>query len=185
MPSPHDILRFWFEVAGAEKWFAKNDAFDAEIRTRFEHISIELAAEMRMNGRHNWLADKNSALALILVLDQFPRNMYRQTKAAFAWDDLALQAARLAIGKSHDVQTGQDRRAFFYKPFMHAESLAIQDEGVELMEMRLDNPDTLFHARAHRKLIARFGRFPHRNESLGRASTADEISYLKSGAYRP
>ncbi|MCF6275394.1 MAG: DUF924 domain-containing protein, partial [Robiginitomaculum sp.] len=109
----------------------------------------------------------------------------RGTKAAFAWDDLALSCAKQAIEKGYDLKTGQDRRAFFYLPFMHAEDMAAQDECVRLMDMCIDNPDNLFHAKEHRKLIARFGRYPHRNAVLGRESTDEEIEYLQSGGYSP
>ncbi len=157
-----DILDFWFEQAGPVKWYAKSDAFDADIRARFEEFSVDAAAQVKRQGTHEWQADPDAALALIIALDQFPRNMYRDNKGAFAWDAFALACAQNAVEQGHDIKTSQDRRAFFYMPFMHSEDLAMQDECVRLMDMRIDSDSSLFHAKAHRKLIAGFGRFPHR-----------------------
>jgi len=182
---PDHILDFWFEQAGPEKWYARSDAFDADIRARFEDFSISAAALLTTTGGHDWQDEPASALALIIALDQFSRNMYRGTKAAFAWDDLALVCAKQAVDRGYDLKTGQTRRAFIYMPYMHAEDMAAQDECVRLMDMRIDNPDNLFHAAQHRKLIARFGRYPHRNAVLGRDSTDEEIHYLNSGGYSP
>ena len=133
----------------------------------------------------NWEKTPESHLALIIVLDQFPRNMYRGTSAAFAWDAMALASAKRAIAKFSDLKIHQDRRAFIYMPFMHAENLSDQDECVRLAEGRLDNTSTLHHAREHRKVIERFGRFPHRNIIIGRESTEDEINFLEDGGYSP
>jgi len=180
-----DILNFWFEEAGPAKWYARSDAFDADIRARFEDFATSAAATLKMTGTHDWQNNPASALALIIALDQFSRNMYRDTKGAFAWDDLALTCAKLAVDKGHDLKTGQAMRAFFYLPYMHAEDLNVQDACVRLMDVRIDNPDNLFHAAEHRKLIARFGRYPHRNAVLGRDSTDEEIKYLISGGYSP
>ncbi len=182
---PDHILDFWFEQAGPDKWYRQSDAFDADIRARFEDFSIGAAALLATKGVHDWQDGPGSALALIIALDQFSRNMYRGTKAAFAWDDLALSCAKQAVDKGYDLKTGQARRAFFYLPYMHAEDMAAQDECVRLMDMRIDNPDNLFHAKEHRKLIARFGRYPHRNAVLGRESTDDEVKYLQGGGYAP
>ena len=179
------IIKFWFEEAGPKKWFGGDDAFDAEIRARFEDIAIEAAARLRLAHQHDWQARPDTSLALVLMLDQFPRNMYRETKAAFTWDDLALSVARLAVEKGYDLKTDMTRRSFFYIPFMHAEDLAAQDECVRLVEMRLDNDSTLFHAKAHREMIARFGRFPYRNAVLERENTEAETDYLRSGGYTP
>jgi len=117
-------------------------------------------------------------LALIIVLDQFSRNMYRGTKAAFAWDDLALNAAQSMVDKGWDLKIPQDKRAFIYMPFMHAENLAAQNECVRLVDSRLNDASTLHHAKEHRKLIDRFGRFPHRNKMVGRTCTLEEERFL-------
>lgn len=132
-----------------------------------------------------WQSSPESSLALIIVLDQFPRNMYRGTKAAFAWDTKALAAAQAVIDKGWDLKTPQDRRAFIYMPFMHAEDLQAQNQCVSLVDSRLDDPSTLHHAKEHRKLIKRFGRFPHRNAVLGRKSTDAEMRFLNKGGYSP
>ena len=179
------ILKFWFEQAGPAKWYHGGDAFDADIRRRFESFSVDAAAHLKKNARHEWEEEPASSLALIIALDQFTRNMYRDTKAAFAFDDLALACARRAIDKGYDLKTDQSRRAFFYMPFMHAEDMAIQDECVRLIDMRLDSESSLFHAKEHQKLIARFGRFPHRNAILGRKSSKEEATFLHNGGYSP
>ncbi|NNC36318.1 MAG: DUF924 domain-containing protein [Acidimicrobiales bacterium] len=182
---PDSILDFWFEEAGPKKWYNGGDAFDAEIRSRFESFTIETAAKLRRDGQHKWEDDPNSGLALIIALDQFPRNMFRATKAAFAFDDLALLLAQRAVDRGYDLKIGQDRRAFFYMPYMHSENLKIQDECIRLIDMRLDNANNLHHAREHRKLIAKFNRFPHRNAILGRQSTPEEQRFLNAGGYSP
>jgi len=130
-----------------------------------------------------WEATPESLLALIIVLDQFSRNMYRDTKAAYAWDKQALGAAQSMVDKGWDLKIDHNRRAFIYMPFMHAEDLAVQNECVRLIDSRLSDADTLHHAKEHRKIINRFGRFPHRNAVLGRSSTEEEKHFLKEGAY--
>jgi len=185
MVSVDNILEFWFEKAGPKKWYAKSDEFDADIRAKFEDFSISAAAQIKRQGEHDWQNEPASALALIIALDQFPRNMYRDNKGAFAWDAYALSCAKSAVEQGHDMKMGQDKRAFFYMPFMHSEALAMQDECVRLMDMFIDSDSSLFHAKAHRKLIADFGRFPHRNEMLGREITIAEKTFLADGGYIP
>jgi len=180
-----EILSFWFDEAGSKKWYNGGDSFDALVRERFETAAVKAAAALDETCPHDWEQTPEQTLALIIMLDQFPRNMYRGTKGAFAFDALALAAARRAVGKGFDLKLPQLRRAFIYMPYMHAEDMAMQDECVRLIDMRLDNASSLFHARAHRKLIARFGRFPHRNEILGRASSAEEQDFLHQGGYTP
>ncbi len=180
-----EILNYWFELSGPSKWYAKSDAFDADIRTKFEEFSIGAAAFLKVEGKHPWLEKPDSALALIICLDQFPRNMYRDNMGAFAWDELALTCAKNSIALGHDLKTLQNRRQFFYLPYMHAEDLATQDECVRLIDGRLDSSSNLFHAKAHRKLISDFGRFPHRNEILGRENTKAERQFLADGGYSP
>lgn len=177
---PADILSFWFDEAGPKQWFKQSDAFDAEIRRRFEDTTLSLATDSS-----GWDETAENALALIIALDQFPRNMYRGTTAAFAFDDRALGHAKAMTAKGWDLKIDQARRSFVYMPFMHSEDIAEQDECVRLMDMRLDNASNLHHAKEHRKVIERFGRFPHRNEILGRESTAEEIAFLKNGGYAP
>ena len=185
MIAADDILEFWFEASGPKKWFKVSDAFDAEIRRQFEDLCIESAAQLRQKNTHKWQNSPNSILALIICLDQFPRNMYRGTKGAFAFDDLGLQLAQHAVKKRYDLKIDQLQRPFIYMPYMHSEDLAMQDECVRLMESRLKNESNLFHAQEHRKTIARFGRFPHRNTIIGRQSSQEEIEYLEGGGYTP
>lgn len=185
MATPDDILNFWFEESGPKDWFKKSDAFDAEIRARFESSAIDVAANLRANALHPWEALPEPSLALLIALDQFPRNMYRDTIAAFAWDDLALGAANRMVDVGFDLKIENVRRAFCYMPFMHSEDITDQDRCVALMDERLDGDGNLKHAKQHRELIERFGRFPHRNKILGRKSTAEETAFLKAGGYAP
>ncbi len=185
MQSPEDILEFWFEETDKKNWFKASDAFDSEIRSRFETKAVNLASSLLMAEPHPWEANPEDWLALIIALDQFPRNMYRNTPGAFAWDDLALKVARRMVKDFQDLKIPQERRAFIYMPFMHSEDIVMQNKCVELCDARLDDESTLFHAKAHRKLIEQFGRFPHRNEILGRDSTSAEIAFLKDGGYAP
>jgi uncharacterized protein (DUF924 family) len=185
MISPSDILRFWFSETDKKHWFNATDAFDAEIRNRFEVSAMAAASSLLDTTPHGWEASIESSLALILMLDQFPRNMYRGTPGAFAWDSLAVAVAGRMVDKSWDLKTAQERRAFIYMPFMHSEDLAVQDKCVALCDARLEDESTLFHAKAHRKLILEFGRFPHRNKVLGRDSTPAEKAFLDAGGYSP
>ena len=185
MVTPGDILAFWFEDSKKSNWFNATDAFDADIRHKFEASAIDIAGLLARHSPHHWEADPNSALALILMLDQFPRNMYRGTRAAFAWDPLALNIAKRMVEKNKGISIKQDRRAFIYMPYMHSESLDDQIHCVELVDARLDDASTLHHAQQHHRVIERFGRFPHRNLVLGRASTAEEIAFLNQGGYAP
>jgi len=147
---------------------------------RFEETVLSLATDIQ-----GWEENPEGSLALIIALDQFPRNIYRGNKAAFAFDDKALKAAMAMTDKGWDLKIDQARRAFIYMPFMHAEDLCAQNECVRLVDSRLNDSSTLHHAKEHRKVIERFGRFPHRNEILGRESTAVETVFLKSGGYTP
>jgi len=179
-----DILSFWFDEIDKKLWFVSTDAFDARIRQKFEGLAVTLRAEM--TGRpHKWEAELDAHFALIIALDQFPRNMYRGTAASFAWDAHALQAAQRFVDKGWDLKLPQSRRAFAYMPFMHAEDIKAQAECVRLVDSRLDDNNTLFHAKAHQKMIEAFGRFPHRNAVLGRENTPQEIAYIKDGGYSP
>jgi len=178
--TPNEILTFWFEEAGSGRWFQKSDAFDAQVRMQFEETVLSLATDAQ-----DWIETPEGSLALIIALDQFPRNIYRGTKAAFAFDDKALGYAQGMTDKGWDLKIDQSRRAFVYMPFMHAENISAQNESVRLMDMRLNNDNNLYHAKEHRKVIERFGRFPHRNEILGRKSTAEETAFLENGGYAP
>jgi uncharacterized protein (DUF924 family) len=175
---PNDILGFW-RSAGPRKWFAKSDAFDSAIRLKFEPVH-HAAARGEYDG---WAETADGALALILLLDQFPRNLYRGSAHAFATDPKARAIARTAIAAGHHRRVEPELRQFFLLPFEHSEDLADQDQAVALAEA-LGDPDTLRWARLHRDIIVRFGRFPHRCPCLGRETTAPEQAFLEEGGFK-
>jgi uncharacterized protein (DUF924 family) len=181
---PEAVLRFWFGVGDEygkprRAWFAKDDAFDAEIRARFAGLHDEAAA-----GRlAAWCDAPGSCLALVVLLDQFSRNLYRDSARAFAADSLALAAAQTALARGDDRAMRPVERLFLYLPFEHSESLADQERSCELMRALADYPETADmypYALRHREIVERFGRFPHRNAALGRTSTPEEIAFLKT-----
>ncbi len=175
---PSDITRFWRE-AGPKKWFEKDDAFDSALRTRFE--SVHLAAA---HGEFKaWADTAEGALALLLLLDQIPRNIYRDTAHAFATDPLAQAIAEAAIDAGHDRAVEPALRLFFYLPLEHAENPSLQARAVALVD-GLGDADKSHWARVHRDIIARFGRFPHRNTALGRISTPEETEFLSQGGFK-
>lgn len=178
------VLDFWFEETDRKFHFNATPAFDAEIRYRFEDLAVEQAATAS-KGSHPWAQEPDSLLALAITLDQFSRNMYRGTPAMFKWDGFLLPFIKAGVKRSDDLKIDQSRRSFFYMPLMHSETIKDQNLCVRMIDQRLDDENTLFHAKAHRKLIKRFGRFPHRNEILGRTSTDDELQYLRDGGYSP
>ena len=182
--APDAILKFWFDEAGPKSWYASSPEFDALVGERFSD-RIEREAARFDGGDHPWLASAGPALALILLFDQFPRNIWRGSARAFDHDARARAAARTAIEAGLDMATEEDRRAFFYMPFMHSEAIADQDYCIALARERLAGDGTLKHANKHREVIARFGRFPYRNDALGRRSTDEEIAYLEGGGYAP
>ncbi len=174
--SPNEVVKFWRD-AGPERWFRKDVAFDAQFRERFaaEH---EAAARGDLAG---WQDSAEGALALLILLDQYPRNSFRNTARMFATDAHAVAIADTAITRGFDRVVGDDMRRFFYLPFMHSERLADQERSVALY--RALDGDGLRYAEIHRDAIARFGRFPHRNPVLGRAMTAEEQKYLDEGGF--
>ncbi|MEH3021632.1 MAG: DUF924 domain-containing protein [Pseudomonas oryzihabitans] len=172
---PANVVTFW-RAAGRRQWFNGGPAFDAECRARFE--TTHLAASR--GELDSWAASAEGALALCLLLDQMPRNLYRHSGHAFATDGLALQYARQAIEASLDQRIEAELRAFFYLPFEHSETLADQQRSLELFEA-LGIEHYRRYAEAHLQVIARFGRFPHRNRALGRINTADEQAWLDAG----
>lgn len=177
MTDAAEIVGFWRD-AGAGKWFARDDAFDAALRDRF--LDAHMAAA---RGEHDgWLEDAEGALALVLLLDQIPRNIFRDTAHAFATDPLARLAASVAIARGWDASFAPDLRAFFYLPYEHAEDGADQARSLALFDA-LGDPDLLKWARLHADIIGRFGRFPHRNRALGRVSTPEEVAFLEGGGF--
>ncbi len=185
------VLDFWFGPPGSathgqwrDAWFRKDAAFDAAVAQGFAAM-VETALA---GGLRDWEATPGTALARIVVLDQFTRNMFRDTPRAFAGDALALAAAQALVGAGHDRALDPLPRAFVYLPFEHAESLPMQDESVRLFAALADESPALRpmldYAHRHREAIVRFGRFAHRNALLGRVSTAEELAFLSQPGTR-
>ena len=171
-----DVLSFWFNELTPEQWFKTVPAVDDAIHTRF--TATHTAASR--GELFEWRETSNGRLAEIIVLDQFSRNLYRDDPRSFAADTVALVLAQEAIAVGDDQNIPQERKAFLYMPFMHAESLAMH----EIAEKLFDGPgmeNNLNSLRSHSKVLQRFGRYPHRNAALGRTSTAEEIEFLKDG----
>jgi uncharacterized protein (DUF924 family) len=167
------VLDFWFRGVGPSKWFSKDAALDASIRDRFQSLHSRL---MRDEGIA--VERPRPTLAAVIVLDQFSRNMFRDTPRAFASDELARRLAREAVRRGLDRGLTRDERLFLYLPFEHSEDCEDQALSVELIR-QLGNENLTKYAEAHKAIIDRFGRFPHRNAILGRVSTPDEIDLLK------
>lgn len=177
LPSPEAVVSFW-RAAGARQWFRVDPAFDAQFRERFL-AAHEAAALGRLQ---DWLASAEGALALVLLLDQFPRNAFRGTARMYATDAQARHAADAAIRAGFDRELDDELRQFFYLPFMHSERLDDLERCVALNTDAGGEP--LRYALHHRDVVARFGRFPHRNAVLGRTSTPEEEQFLAAGGFR-
>ena len=176
--SPGAVLAFW-RAAGREKWFGGGAAFDAEVRAALG-LAYEAAAAGRLDG---WQESPEGALALVILLDQAPRNIHRGTPRAFATDARALCVAEAALARDFDrAEAAAGLQDFFYLPFMHQEDAGAQRRCVALFEA-LGEPESLRYAKIHLDVIERFGRFPHRNPILGRAMRADEQAYLDAGGF--
>jgi uncharacterized protein (DUF924 family) len=173
--SADDVLAFWFIEAGPKHWFKQSDDFDALCEQRF-FATLESA---RLGECWTWRSSPAGRCAEIIVLDQFSRNLFRDTDRAFAQDPMALALAQEAVASGADASMTADQRSFCYMPYMHSESLLVHDEGIRLFN-DLGNTDTLRYAIAHRNVIAEFGRYPSRNAALGRLNTAEEVRYLKN-----
>jgi uncharacterized protein (DUF924 family) len=169
-----EVLRFWFEETQSEQHFKRNPDFDAIIRARFGALHERAEA----GGCAEWAETVEGALALLILLDQFSRNLFRDSPRAFACDDRARAIAHDAIERGFDLAVTQERRAFFYLPFEHSEALADQERCCALVRERLGDAKSIDFADRHRDVIDRFGRFPHRNRALGRPNTPAEDAYL-------
>jgi len=167
------VIDFWFN--NKQKWFVKEPEFDTLIKEKF--LTIYNQAINR--ELENWKNKAESLLSLVLVLDQFPRNMFRDTPQAFSGDEISLFLAKEAIEKGFDLKLNSDQRMFLYMPLMHSELLLDQKLSVELYS-KMGNINTLNYAIAHHDIIVRFGRFPHRNKILGRISTLQELEFLRT-----
>jgi uncharacterized protein (DUF924 family) len=175
--APQDVLAFW-RGAGPERWFKKDPAFDAEIAARFL-ATYERAAHGELSA---WETTPEGALALVIVLDQLPRNMFRGQAHTYATDTVARDIAGRALTRGFDREVPHQDRQFFYLPFMHAEDLADQERCVALARAYGDDEFTKY-AEQHAGIVRRFGRFPHRNTLLGRATTPDEQEFLDAGGF--
>ena len=171
-----EVVNFWRD-AGPASWFRKDDAFDADFRQRFLPAH-EAAARGELSG---WSSTPDGNLALLILLDQFPRNAFRGTARMFATDADAVDVARTALVLAHDQQTEEALRNFFYLPFMHSEDLTDQNLAMQLTLPLSENAHKF--AIIHRDIIAQFGRFPHRNGVLGRSTTAEEQAFLDKGGF--
>jgi uncharacterized protein (DUF924 family) len=176
-PTPAEVIAFWRE-AGPERWFNKDTAFDDDIRRRFLGVHEDAAA----GKLSRWEQSAEGALALLILLDQFPRNMFRGEARAFASDPLARAIAAGALVRGFDAQAPDGMRGFFYLPFEHSESLADQERAVVFYKA-IGDADGLKWAEIHADIIRRFGRFPHRNAALGRVTTPEEQQFLDDGGF--
>jgi len=179
MPTPDDILRFWFVEHGRDDWFGGKAEFDAELAGRFADLHPRVAA----GEAWAWRATPEGRLAEIIVLDQFSRQLHRGSPEAFAHDGMALALAQEAVAGGHDLRLDPVRRMFLYLPYEHSESLAIHEEAVRLFTA-LGDEEALKYELAHLDCLRRFGRYPKRNAALGRASTPAELDYIATeGAF--
>ncbi|KUJ80776.1 hypothetical protein AVO45_07025 [Ruegeria marisrubri] len=181
MVGPEEVLSFWLEEVGPEGWYLQDEELDAQIRNRFLR-TWEAAREGKLSL---WLTCPSGSLAYIILTDQFPRNMFRGDARAFETDRAALAAAKRAVDRGWDLKIDEPARQFFYLPMMHSENLCDQERCVRLMCQRMPNSGAgnLLHARAHREVIRKFGRFPYRNEALRREMTEQEADYVSGGGY--
>lgn len=181
MLDPDDVTDFWLNEVGPKGWYLADDALDDKIRNRFE-AAWESALD---GGFADWRHHSNTLLPYLILLDQFPRNMFRGSSKSFATDEMARGVAKKAIDKKWDMRVAEPERQFFYLPLMHSESLADQERCICLIKTRM--PETgetnLLHAKAHREVIRRFGRFPYRNEALRRQDTTLEVEFMDQGGY--
>ena len=179
--TPEKVLSFWLDETDPKQWYNSPKSLDNAILQEFYPTWVSI-----MDGKFGmWLTYPSGSLAYILVLDQFSRNMFRGTSKAFSSDPIALAAAKQAIKHKFDLAIDEPGRQFFYLPLMHSESLQDQERCIRLMHERmpLEGMNNLLHARAHREVIRKFGRFPTRNEALSRKNTAHEADYMKNGGY--
>ncbi|MFK7839675.1 MAG: DUF924 family protein [Bdellovibrionales bacterium] len=173
----YEINRFWFEELEPQQWFQQSDAVDAEIHDRF-YANYTMARDGLCN---DWTSDAEGALALIIVLDQFPRHLFRESPKSFDTDQDALLVAKESVHKGYDQILDPVRRGFMYLPFQHSEIFSDQKKSLSLFaSMANENPTGDMYARRHYTPIEKFGRFPHRNKVLGRESSAEEIEFLKT-----
>ncbi|HIC81397.1 MAG TPA: DUF924 domain-containing protein [Kiloniellaceae bacterium] len=175
MPEPDQVLDFWFAEGRDKQWFDGGPAFDAAVKA-----ALGPAFEAARSGTlETWRDTARGCLALCILFDQYPRNVFRGTPEAFAWDGAALEVTRHALAQGFDAALTQTERLFLYLPLEHSESLTDQKDCLRLVAALDENPEWLDYAAAHHDIIDRFGRFPHRNDVLGRPTTDEEHAFLK------
>lgn len=173
MTTANDIIQFWFEEHGPEDWWGSKQSFDEEIENRF----LDTHTAATRGELFEWRDEPQGRLAEILLLDQFSRQLYRGKAEAFRWDEMALTLAQEALRAGADEKVDKDMRGFFYMPFMHSESKVIHAFAVDLYKEKA--PEMVTYLLDHKKVIDRFGRYPHRNNLLDRKSTPEECAYLE------
>lgn len=181
MLGPERVLEFWLDEVGPDKWYVQDEALDQRCRDEF----LPVWEDAKEGGLSLWLTYPAGVLAYIILTDQTPRNMFRGSAQSFATDPQALAASKAVIHRSWDLRIDEPARQFFYLPMMHSENLCDQDRAVRLIHSRM--PETgapnLMHAKAHREVIRKFGRFPYRNTALDRRPTGPEILFQEQGGY--
>ena len=179
---PEFILNFWLDEVGPDYWYISDNSLDSLIEQKFKET-----LEYILSGGHSlWLTYPSGALAYIIVLDQFSRNIFRGSKSSFAADTIAVAASKQSIKYKFDLKINEPARQFFYMPLMHSENLYDQEKCIRqiLQKLPLSGHNLIKHARAHRELIRSYGRFPNRNSQLGRRNTLFEQEYLDYGGYQ-
>ncbi len=181
MDKAQAIIEFWVDEVGPQGWYQGTDALDKSIRDKF--MSDWEAA--KAGDYDGWARCPRKSLALLILLDQFPRNMFRDDPRAFSTDKKAREVANLAIEQGYDQRTDEPQRQFYYLPFMHSECLQHQERCVRLIKNRMSESggSNLLHAKVHREVIRKFGRFPYRNDALGRSNTSQEQKFMDDGGY--
>jgi uncharacterized protein (DUF924 family) len=179
--TPEEIVAFWVDEVGPKGWYERDDTVDAACRERF----LEAWEEARDGGLEGWKCGPRRTLAYLILTDQLPRNMFREDGRAFATDERARAAAHRGIAQGWDMRIPEPQRQFFYLPLMHSEVLEDQERALRLILTRMPatGAGNVLHARAHREVIRRYGRFPHRNAVLGRTTTGAEAAFLEAGGY--
>ena len=177
--TPDEIIEFWKNEVGPKGWYSIDPALDQKIRDKF----LDFWHDMRAGEYDNWPGKTKGALATLIAIDQFPRNMFRGSGDSFATDAKARCIAKRAIFAGQDLKIEEPMRQFFYLPLMHSEVLADQDTCMRMYKLNMSGDERFLHPRAHREVIRKFGRFPYRNKALGRLSTPAEKEYVEAGGY--
>ncbi len=177
--NPSDIITFWQDEVGPAGWYIIDPALDQKIRDRY----IDFWHDVRAGEYDDWAGNPEGSLAMLIAIDQFPRNMFRGSGDSFATDSKARCIAKRAIFASYDQKIPEPMRQFFYLPLMHSEVLADQDTCMRMFKLNMSGEDRFLHPRAHREVIRKFGRFPYRNKAMGRLSTSAEKDYIAAGGY--